>query len=516
MRNHRMIALLAVVSLVFGACSAATPTAVPGTQAPLPTPITVVITAPPVTQPTPITVFVTPPPETAAPSPTEVAVGPSPSPAPPCAADADTTQKDPVVAGVEPNATITFWTFYLHPTFDPFIQCTIARFQAAYPGVTVKWEDHQASFLDDYRLAVSSGTQPDVANLSNNAGWVREFAQAGKLLPLSDETDPTKPAPLNGTDSILGQYFPNLLYNNTVGGKNYQLPWYQAIAVELINKKIFDAAGVDPATFPKTIAGLPDLCTAIAKTSGTVCDIRLTVDDYLSQMAYEGGVKILSDDGKAFTFASPEAAKWVQMYADMVKATPPTVDTDALTSSNDRVALLLFSAGQAAFYQTGPQLIRVVKENNPDLYSNLQLAPLPLGASGVSQPDSQGIAVKKDTKFPNASIALAAFFSGPRAMLDFAKIVPIYPSTPAAYDDPFFSTPGSAVEDSVRPLAKTIIANERSIVPDIPQAKDVNELVKTAVESVLFGTADALTALTDAQTKANDLLAHPPAASPSP
>jgi putative chitobiose transport system substrate-binding protein len=511
MRNNRMIVLLAVVSIIFGACAAAAPTAAPGTQGPPPTPI--VITPGPVVQPTPITVYVTPPPETAAPSPTEVAQGPSPSPAPPCAADADTTQKDPVVAGVEPNASITFWTFFLSPTFDPFINCTIDRFKAAYPGVTVKWEDHQGTFLDDYRNAVSAGTQPDVANLSNNAGWVREFAQAGKLLPLSDETDPTKPAPLNGTDSILGQYFPNLLYNNTVGGKNYQFPWYQAIAVELINKKIFDAAGIDPLNFPKTIQELPALCTTIQKNSGTVCDIRLTVDDYLSQMAYEAGVKILSDDGKKFTFASPEAAAWVQMYADMVKA--GTVDTDALTASNDRVALLLFSAGQAAFYQTGPQLIRVVKQNNPDLYDNLQLAQLPLGTSGVSQPDSQGMAVKKDTKFPNASLALAAFFTGPRAMLDFAKIVPIYPSTPAAYDDPFFSTSGTKVEDSVRPLAKTIIANERSIVPDVPQKKDVNELVRTAVESVLFGTADAATALAEAQTKANDLLAHPPA-SPAP
>ena len=30
------------------------------------------------------------------------------------------------------------------PTFDQYIKDTIARFQATYPGVTVKWEDHQA------------------------------------------------------------------------------------------------------------------------------------------------------------------------------------------------------------------------------------------------------------------------------------------------------------------------------------------------------------------------------------
>jgi putative chitobiose transport system substrate-binding protein len=504
MRNHRMIALLAVVSVLVGACSAAAPTAVPGTPAPQPTPI--VITPGPVVQPTPITVFVTPAPETTAPSPSEVAVGPSPSPAPPCAADADTTQKDIIVDGVEANATIGFWTYYLSPTFDPFIKCTIARFEAAYPGVKVNWEDHQGTYLDDYRNSIQAGTQPDVANLSNNEGWVREFAQAGKLM------DMTKGAP----KAVLDQYFPNLVQDNLVGGDSYQLPWYQAIAVELVNKKLYDQTGLTVADFPKKVSDLPALCQTLKDKTGTVCDLRLTVADYLSQMVYEGGVKVISDAGRKFTFDSPEAVAWLQMYVDMVKA--GTVDTDALTTSLDRFALEIFSAGQAAFYQSGPQLIRVVKQNNPDLYGNLELAPLPLGVSGVTQPTSMAISVKKDTRFPNASIALAAWFTDPRSMLDFAKIVPIYPSTPAAYDDPFFSSTPALVEDSARPLAKEIISNEKNILPDIPLKKDINEIVKAAVESALFGDSPvpAQQALTDAVTEANKLLANAPQPSSTP
>ncbi len=42
--------------------------------------------------------------------------------------------------------------------------------------MTVNWEDHQATFLDDYRNAFAAGIAPDVANLSDNEGWVREFA----------------------------------------------------------------------------------------------------------------------------------------------------------------------------------------------------------------------------------------------------------------------------------------------------------------------------------------------------
>jgi putative chitobiose transport system substrate-binding protein len=410
----------------------------------------------------------------------------------PCAAES--SQKDPVMDGVEANAEIGFWTYYLSPTFDEYIKCTIARFETAYPGVKVNWEDHQATYLDDYRNAINTGTQPDVANLSNNEGWVQEFAQAGKLLDL------TKNAP----KEIVDQYFPNLFADNLVNDDSFQFPWYQAIAVELINKKIYANAGLDPSAFPTKVDELPALCKTIKAKTDTLCDIRLTVTDYLTQMTYEGGVDVMNADRTKFTFDSPEAVKWLQMYVDMVK--DGTVDTDALTTALDRVALLIFSAGQAAFYQTGPQLIRVVKSNNPDLYDNLALAPLPLGASGVTQPTSMAISVKSDTKFPNASMALAAFFTGPRAMLDFAKLVPVYPSTPAAYDDPFFATQPDLIEDSARPLAKDLISKQQNILKPVPHKKDVNDIVRQAVESALFDKVSAQEALSDAVAKANALL----------
>jgi putative chitobiose transport system substrate-binding protein len=103
-------------------------------------------------------------------------------------------------------------------------------------------------------------------------------------------------------------------------------------------------------------------------------------------------------------------------------------------------------------------------------------------------------------------MALAAFFTGPRAMLDFAKIVPIYPSTPAAYDDPFFSTKPDLIEDSARPLAKDLISKQQNILTPIPHKKDVNDIVRQAVESALFGGVSAQEALSSAVTQANALL----------
>ena len=134
------------------------------------------------------------------------------------------------------------------------------------------------------------------------------------------------------------------------------------------------------------------------------------------------------------------------------------------------------------------------------------MAPPPVGKSGVLGKGLMSISVNKATKFPNASIALAQFFTNPRSMVQFAKQVAVYPSSPSAYDDPFFAAAPTAVEDGARPLAEGIISTYQDIVPTIPKKVEVNQLVLTAVESALFNKVRAQKALSDAVAAANKLI----------
>lgn len=469
MRLNKLFALAVTAMLGISACTtAATPTPVPPTAAPTAAPAT---SAPPAASASP----------TAAP--TEGPLQPDPAEA--------------VIKNVEANAEITIWTFYLSPTFDQYIKDTIARFQATYPGVKVNWEDHQATFQDDLKAAFAAGKAPDVINLSVSEGWVSDYASKGLLLALDDKV----PADVQST------YFPGLWKEQLVGGKNFQFPWYQGINVDLINKQLFDKAGINVADFPKTIDGLPAICQTLKDKANTVCDIRLTVNDLIAQMVYEGNVKPISDDGKKFTFDSPEAVKWLTMYRDMVKA--GTVDNGILTTTDDRVGLLLFSSGQAPFYASGLNLIRDVKANNSQLYNNLAVAPAPVGASGVVGKGLMAMSVKADTKYPNASIALAQFFTNARSMVAFSKIVAIYPSVIKSYDDPFFSASATAIEDSARSTAKDVVSHYADIVPSLPASvvkADVNDIVKKAVEDALFNNVDPQKALSEAVAAANKLI----------
>ena len=375
--RKRHLSLLVAALLAISACSQSTATQAPASQAPAPS--TEASTAP------------STPAESAAPS--------------PLAAD----PAEAVITNIEPGAEVSIWTFWLSTTFDAWIADTISRFEQTYPGVKVHWEDHQATFQNDLKNSFAAGNAPDVINMSVGEGWVSDYASRGLLLDLDSRVP----------QEVKDSYFEGLWKSQNVDGKNYQFPFYQGVSVELINKRHFEAAGLDPAAFPTKVEELPALCQTLKDKANVVCDLRLTVNDLLAQMVYEGNVKVLSDDGKSFTFDSPEGLAWLQMYVDMVKA--GTVDTTALTTKDDRVGLFIFSAGQAPFYQTGPNLIREVKSNNATLYGDLAVVPAPVGKSGVIGKGLMGMSVKADTKFPNASIALAQFFTNPRTMVELAK-----------------------------------------------------------------------------------------------
>ena len=433
---------------------------------------------------------------------------PSAGPAATTGATQAAAHPEALIANVEANAEITFWTFWLSPTFDDYIKDTIARFNEAYPGVTVKWEDHQATFQDDLKNSFAAGNAPDVINLSVSEGWVSDYATKDQLLSLDDKVP----------DSVKSLYFEGLWKEQLVNGVNFQFPWYQGINVHLINTQIYQGtpqtaadgtitytggAGLKVEDYPKTIDGIRALCKTIKEKTDTLCDVRLTVNDLLAQMVYEGNVKVIGDDGK-FAFDSAEAVEWLNMYVGMVK--DGTVDKNALVTKDDRVGLDLFTSGKAAFYATGPNLIREVRKNNPGLYGYLAVVPAPLGNSGVAGKGLMAISIKKASAFPNASIALAQFFTNPKSMLEFAKVVSIYPSTPASYDDPFFSAAPVAIEDSAKPIAKQTVSTYQDIVPTIPHKADVNEIVLQAIQQALFNGVDPQKALSDAVAAANALL----------
>ena len=227
------------------------------------------------------------------------------------------------------------------------------------------------------------------------------------------------------------------------------------------------------------------------------------MSDLLAQMVYEGNVKVFGDDGKSFAFNSPEGVAWLQMYADMNNA--GTLDTTVLTG-DDRIGLNAFSAGAAPFYATGPNLARHVKDTNATLYGNLGMVPSPLGKSGVA---GKGLMSISSRRTPSSRTRPSRSRSSSRTRGAWSSSPSRSRSTRRRRRR--MTTRSSRrrrrpIEDSARGLAKDTVATYQDIVPTVPNKADVNDIVRKAVESAIFGKVAAQEALDKAVADANKLL----------
>ena len=117
------------------------------------------------------------------------------------------------------------------------------------------------------------------------------------------------------------------------------------------------------------------------------------------------------------------------------------------------------------------------------------------------------LVVTADTEYPNAALALAAFMTNAQSQLEFAKTVAIYPATPASYEDEFFTTPGAAIEDSARPIAREAIASQVQLLPVLPDSPEILDILNTEAQRALLGEATAQEALDSAAEQINAILA---------
>ena len=387
-----------------------------------------------------------------------------------------------VITGVEDGAEITFWTFYLSPTFDDYIKDTIARFNEAYPGVTVNWDDHQATFQRRPRQRVRRRQRAGRHQPLGQRGLGPRLRQQGPAPRRSTTTSPT---------DVKSMYFEGLWNQQLVDGENFQFPWYQGIAVDLINTQIYTGnpvAGSDPPAweggadlkvedFPKTIDGLPALCQTIKDKTGKLCDIRLTVTDLLAQMVYEGDVEVISrrrQDLHVRLARGGRVAPDVRRHGRGGHRRQSDRPVSRRRPGRPRPVHL--RPGPVLPHRPAPHPRGPLEQPGP-----VRLPRRRAGAARQVRRHRQGPdghLRQGRHQVPERLDRARPVLHEPQSMLEFAKIVPIYPSTPASYDDPFFSGgPGRdrGQRQADRQGHRLHASRHRADDPD--SKADVNEIV---------------------------------------
>jgi putative chitobiose transport system substrate-binding protein len=408
-----------------------------------------------------------------------------------------------VIEGVEEGAVIRFWPWALTPDFEDYLNQIIANFESTYPGVEVILEGQPAAGArDNIRNSFAAGNPADVINMSD--GWVAEFAEAGVLMNMDEALAANYP-------ELREQYVDGAWTKVTFNGATFHIPWYLAFSnVMAINGLIAEELGITGEDIPVTWDEAYDFACEIRERSGGAYYAysmpwgELAGLGVLNTFVGEG-IQIYGDDGLVVFNQDPNAARILDEYKRMLDndCVPRSSLTDDVRRMIDR-----FSQGEILLLQTGPQLFRLVQENNPEVYNSLFLGQQFVGAANIrSIGGVQTLVIPASTQFPNAALAFAVFVTNPDTQTAFSREVPIYSSNLLSYEDPFFTQGGPSLTDQLRPLAADYFRTAVNTgILSFPRLAEVEQIVYGEFQAALLGVKTSQQALDDMAMRINAIL----------
>ncbi len=387
---------------------------------------------------------------------------------------------------------IEFWTWYLSPKFDPFIDGVIKDFQAKYPNITVKHVDKQDTIERDFQAQIALGQAPDVVNFWQDSTFAA--AQAGLLRPVTDFTPVAQLKQL---------YWPNVLNIFTVNGQIYGYPWYGYVdqGVMMYNTELVAKAGLDVSKI-KTLSELLNASKVVKQKTGAYGWLPSVKDpngaSFLGQFYLEG-LPIYDKDGKA-AFNTPAHAALLQKFVDLMKA--DVIPQDLLRKEAFQLTNELYSQGKVAFIVGGPQSLNRVKDANKDIYSKTKVVDAPLGAAKVQTGGAFDLVIPKASQHPSQAALFALFMSDKTNQAKFANVVPIVPTSIGSEIDPILQ-PKAKSTDPIDIATSRVAGAGRLINPGFKPPKNTQAVYKNFndnIEAAFLGKKTAQQALDDAVT----------------
>ena len=238
----------------------------------------------------------------------------------------------------------------------------IEQFEADNPGWTVQWErfqwpDMRTKLVADFAV----GNTPDL--VAEPGGWVQEFAQQGLLEPLD--------AYIEADGAEMG--YPDdwqdfSVSRNMVDDAYYGVQIHLTCATLVYNTDLLAEAGFDAP--PTTWEEFREVAIATS-TNGRFGFAPNPATSYYWPWLFQNGVEYYDPETNTVGFDSPEAAEALQFVSDLIhddKAAPlPVAGADYEGPQK------LFTAGRAAMIITGPWDVAPIQTGNPNL--NWAIAP---------------------------------------------------------------------------------------------------------------------------------------------
>lgn len=287
-----------------------------------------------------------------------------------------------------------------------------------YPNVTLEFENFIGDGGQTIKTRAATGDLPDIIKV--DGGTCEALLKSGNLLELDSYYEETGYAEKNLPQSVIDSG----LYSSD--GHIYQFP-IDGIAPVLwyYNKQIFDENNIKvPTNFDELITAIEQLreldIIPVAMFGQEPWPVGAFFDTFVLK-ENEGGVKALSE-GTAK--ASDEGyTKAINRVAEAIEA---GIFQDGVTNTDYDTANALFTEGKAAMFLNGSWYVADLINNFGE--NGMIMDSYPTGDAGETEevanrmaggPDTAGVAVSANTKYPEIAVDVAAIFASAREEREF-------------------------------------------------------------------------------------------------
>lgn len=391
--------------------------------------------------------------------------------------------------------TLEFWTLQLD-TFKSTLEPMFLEYEREHPNVHIKWVDVPFSEGPKRTLtAMMSGHTPDVINL--NPDFSAVLANRNALVDMNSAL----PEPVKASYLPVAWQAATL---NQPNGKQlaFGLPWYVTSSVTIYNKAILRKTGlISP---PATFAALPTFMETIRKKTNAYGMMPVIAErgNFLKELQ-KIGIPLYDRQGRAI-FATDKAMEHLAYFVEMYKE--GWIPAEAITESH-QAAVGRFQAGTLASLLIGPNFLKIVKENAPEIYKDTGVAPQFPEDSKMKDFALMVVVVPVKSAHPKEAVDFAAFMTNAQNQLALAQAAPVLPSVSAALADPYFNqTQSDDLMAQGRSISARQLLTATSAYQIQPNQNAINDIIDHYVQLAMLGKLPPSDALRQAQTEINATL----------
>lgn len=394
---------------------------------------------------------------------------------------------------------VSFWS-HTHPPMVDENKKLVAEFMKANPDIEVGYEIiPNMNFAEKMLSSMGTGTGPDLINMDDNQ--MRSIYIPKKLV---SEVDPV--ALGYGTvEKLQAAYIPGALEGSTVDGKIYGLTSEFNVTAFAINTDAFKEAGLDPNTPPKTWDEVGTMGQKLVKKDGDIVS-RLGFDflylhagwyhNQFGTLLLQTGGRLVSEDGTKAVVNEPAGVQALQIWYDMVykyKVADPNFSSREATNPYQD-----FVDGKVAMTLMNPWGMGLVTKESP-VFGKYQIVPLP--QADVEKPAAPLYAyywsVNQQSKNKEAAFKLASFLASKPgdwlANVDFIQPKVGWETAPETKNFAFYNV-------------WAVQMKAGKFLPVIPNSEEVDNIIKSAIESSILNGVAPKEALDEAAQKIDQVL----------